>query len=200
LPGVDEETDSELRIRREQALAIAGASTVDAIRADVLSVTGVDSCTVFENPTSVTDALGLPPKSIEVLVNSETGPAYDAQGIRDEILLRKSAGNTYTVKYSEPDTVTIHVELTVTTNSDYGADGDDNVAETIATWATNSLRVGDSVFASDIINAAMDVTGVVSVTVSTVMVDDDDPPVTVDHVLTARQLGVIDSANVDVTS
>lgn len=211
--GTDEELDSELRIRREQTLAIAGASTVEAIRAEMLTVTGVDSCTVFANPTGEVDALGLPPSSIEVMLNSETAPDYDAQEVVDEILLRKpagtetfgglsgtgtdSSGNEYTVYYSEPTTVRTYVELTIVAGADYVAG---TVESAIANWATASLLVGQSIYASDIINVTADVTGVTSVTVSTVLVDDIASPVTVDLILTARQLGTIASNDVTVTS
>jgi uncharacterized phage protein gp47/JayE len=215
--GADEETDSELRIRREQFLAIAGASTVEAIRTEILGVTGVDSCTVFENPTGVVDALGLPPKSIEVLVHSETGPAYDPQEIRDEILLRKpagtetfggiggsatdSSGNEYTVYYSEPETVQVYVELTLDAATDGSYVGNENVEKAIADWATIALRVGDSVYASDIINVVADITGVISVDVASVEVDDETPTQdNPDLILTARQLGTIDSDDVTVVT
>jgi len=213
--GDDEETDSELRTRREQTLALAGSSTVEAIRADVLQVTGVDSCTVFENRTGTTDALGLPPKSIEVLVYSENDD-YTGQDVADKIQLVKpagtetygslsattedSAGNQYTTYYSEPTEETIHVELTLVAETDGTYVGDSAVAEAIADWATRSLRVGQSVYGSDIIGVVVGLEGVISVDVSTVFVDDDDPPVTDDHILTARELGAIIAANVDVTS
>lgn len=212
--GLDEETDSELRQRREQALAIAGASTVEAIRTEILNVTGVDSVTVFENPSGITDALGLPPYSIEVLVFSEGAPNYDAQELVDEILLRKpagtetfgglsgtaedSSGNVYTIKYSEPTTVQTYVELTVNVDTDYA--GDDAVTAAISTWASRNLRVGDSVYASDIIAVVADVTGVINTDISTVLVDDIASPVTTNLILTARQFATISSDDVDVTS
>jgi hypothetical protein len=214
--GRDEETDSRLRIRREQFLAIAGASTVEAIRTEMLGVTGVDSCTVFENPTGVVDALGLPPKSIEVLVHSETGPVYDPQEIRDEILLRKpagtetfggisgdatdSSGNEYTVYYSEAVTVQTWVTISLAVETDGSYVGDENAEQAIADWGTIALRVGGSVYASDIINVAMDITGVISVNVLTVRVGSQSSPITIDLLLTARQLGTIDSDDVTVTS
>jgi uncharacterized phage protein gp47/JayE len=214
--GEDEETDSDLRFRREQSLAIAGASTVEAIRAEMLKVDGVDSCTVFENPTSVTDSLGLPPKSIEVLVYSETAPAYAAQDVVDEILLRKpagtetyggqsgtatdSAGNSYTIYYSEPTTVRTYVTLTLAAATDGTYVGDSEVETGIADWATRNLRVGQSVYASSIINVVADMDGVTSVDISTVKVDDHSSPDATDLILTARQLGTIASVDVTVTS
>jgi hypothetical protein len=215
--GTDEETDSELRIRREQTLALAGASTVEAIRAEMLQVPGVDICTVFENPTGVTDPIGIPPYAIEVLVHNETGTTYVEQDVVDEILLRKpagtatygglsedatdSAGNTYTIYYSEPEEVPIHVALTLTAETDGSYVGDTAVADSIADWATRSLTVGRDVYGSDIVGVAASVEGVINVDVSTVFVKDSDPPTgSDDQALTARQLGTIIAANVDVTS
>ena len=217
-PGLDEETDDELRVRREQSLALAGASTVDAIRAEMLQVTGVDSCTVFENPTGVIDAIGIPPYAIEVLVNSEAAPNYTDQDIWDAILLRKpagtetygtesgtatdSSGNSYTVKFSEPNTVRTYVELDITVDSDFvEADVETAVAASIANWATQSLLVGQDVFASDIINVAADVEGVTSIDVTQTFVDDDaTPSPNTSLVITPRQLATIDAADVTVTA
>jgi uncharacterized phage protein gp47/JayE len=216
--GDDEETDSELRKRREQSLALAGASTVEAIRAEMLQVTGVDRCTVFENPTGTTDALGLPPKSIEVLVDSDNAPDYDNQELADEILLRKpagtqtygsisetaddSAGNTYTVYWSEPTTVPAYVELDLTAATDgtYGDDGDDRVAEAIADWATPNLTVGRSLYSSDIVNVVADVEGVTAVDVLATFVDDTTSPNEYVVVATGRDLITISTSNITVNS
>jgi len=213
--GADEETDPELRFRREQTLALAGSSTVEAIRADVLSVDGVDSCTVFENRTGVTDALGLPPKSIEVMVYS-VNDDYTGQDVADKIQLVKpagtetygslsettedSAGNTYTTYYSEPTEVRTYVDLTLTAETDGTYVGDTAVAEAIAAWSVLGLSVGDSVYASDIINVVADLAGVISVDPTSVKVDSQASPSSTDLILTARQLGTIDSADVTVTS
>jgi hypothetical protein len=218
--GLDEETDSQLRVRREQLLALPGASTVDAIRAEMLTVTGVDSCTVFENPTSVTDANGLPPYSIEVLVYSATAPNYTAQDVADQIWASKpagtqtygtetpvtvtdSSGNQHDIYYSEPTTVRLYVAVTLTTTTDgaYSAIGDAGVAGAIEQWALTTLTVGRSVYASDIINVVADLAGVQSVSVSGTFVEAGDAtPDQVQWIATARQLGTIDADDVTVTS
>ena len=217
LPGVNEEIDSELRIRREQALAIAGASTVDAIRADMLSVTGVDSCTVFENTTLQTDAQNVPGKAIEVLVFSEAAPDFDDQEVADQLWASKPAGteaygdttktvvdtsgNQHSVSFSEPTTVTAYVEVTLvkTLDGSYGTDA--GTADSIAAWALRTLRVGDSLYSSDIINVVADLTGVDYVDISAVFVDDDatpSPNTSLD--VSSRQLATIAAGDVDVTS
>jgi uncharacterized phage protein gp47/JayE len=217
LPGVNEEIDSQLRTRREQALAIAGSSTVDAIRADLLSVTGVDSCTVFENTALQTDADNVPGKAIEVLVFSESAPDFDDDEVAAQIWASKPAGteaygdttktvtdtsgNDHEVSFSEPITVTAYVEVTLvkTLDGSYGTDA--GTADSIAAWALRTLRVGDSLYSSDIINVVADLTGVDYVDISAVFVDDDaTPSPNTELVISSRQLATIATGDVDVTS
>lgn len=217
LAGLDEETDGGLRTRREQSLAQAGSSTVPAIRSDMLTVAGVDTCTVFENPTAVTDVNGVPPYAIEVLVHSENAPSYTSQDVADQIWASKpggteaygldgphtvtdSLGNTHTVYFSEPTTVRAWVAVTLTKATDESYLGDSAVADAIRDWASAELLVGQSVYASDIVNVVADLVGVVSVDVLNTFVDDDSTPDTTELTITARELATIASADVDVTS
>ena len=214
--GLDEETDAELRLRREQILAQAGSSTVEAIRADMLGVTGVDSCTVFENPTGDTDVNGVPPYAIEVLVYSSAAPNYTAADVAAQIFASKPAGtetygtegpetvtdsqgNDHDIYYSEPTTVRLYVAVTLTAATDGTYVGDAGVESAIAAWALSELTVGRSVYASDLINVVADLTGVVSVDVGNVFVEAGDAtPDTTEWTAAARELGTIDGDN-DVT-
>lgn len=73
LVGANLEGDPALRIRREVELEGDADAAPNAIRAKVLKVgentdNPVTACTVFQNTTMTVDANGLPPKSVEVLV------------------------------------------------------------------------------------------------------------------------------------
>ena len=58
ITGRNQETDAELRLRREQSLHLLGAATVEAIRSRLLQeVPGVTSVTVFENVTMTQDPI-----------------------------------------------------------------------------------------------------------------------------------------------
>lgn len=85
--GIVRDTDTTLRARRAEALQLVGGATPDAIRADLLNVSGVEKVHVFENLSETTDADGVPPFSIEVLVYDGIVPAVDndvlAQAIWD---------------------------------------------------------------------------------------------------------------------
>lgn len=79
--GNDQQTDTELRITRVEELAIAGSSTVDAIRAALLAYTPgneifpIQQADVHQNVTDAWDANGLPPHSIEALLYDGGGGA-----------------------------------------------------------------------------------------------------------------------------
>jgi uncharacterized phage protein gp47/JayE len=214
--GNDEETDAGLRQRREQSLALPGASTVDAMRSDMLTVIGVDSCTVFENPSPVTDADGVPPYAVEVLVYSEGAPSFDPLEVVQQIWESKPAGtetyggalefavdsqgNSHVVYYSEPTTVNVYIALDLVKTTDGSYVGDDAVKAAIADWGTQNVLVGQSIYASDIINVAADMTGVVNVVIASVKVDDQAIPFSGDLTLTSRQLGVFNTSRITVNS
>ena len=166
--------------------------------------------------TSVIDTNNVPPYAIEVLVYSSGAPNYTAQAIVDQIWASKPAGtqtygslsgtatdslgNTHTIYYSEPTTIQTYVALTLTKTTDGTYIGDANVEQAIADWAIRNLTVGQSVYASDIIDVVAGLTGVEWVDVSTVAVDDIPVPVSANLILTARQLATIAAADVTVTS
>jgi uncharacterized phage protein gp47/JayE len=174
-PGTDIETDAELRVRRVVELASAGASAPDAIRAAILKLTGVTACTVFENTTMVTDGLGRPPKSIEVLVTggedqdiwdaiwaakpggieahgTEVGTALDDQGV------------SHTVKFSRPVDVPIYAIVNLKkVPADYPADGDDQVKAALVAYGTANLASGVDVVSFQL-KRAIDISGVMDVT------------------------------------
>lgn len=85
--GVDEETDVQLRIRRERSLSNVASGYLDAIEGNLLDVEGVTEAVVYENSTNVTDADGIPPHSIWAIV--EGGADAD---IANVLYAKKTAG------------------------------------------------------------------------------------------------------------
>ena len=56
--GVDEESDSDFRIRREQSTAKSGKNNADTILTELLELDGVISVNIHENKTNTTDSTG----------------------------------------------------------------------------------------------------------------------------------------------
>lgn len=88
--GTDEESDFELRIRRRKSVGLSSEGYLTSIEAALENINGVTYAIVIENDTSVTDADGLPPNSIWVIVE---GTAEDVE-IATAIIKKKSAGST----------------------------------------------------------------------------------------------------------
>lgn len=171
--GQNEESDSELRARREAELARRGSTTAAAIRVDVADVADVDSVTVLENDTDVT-VNGIPPHSIEALVLG----GLDAE-IAEAILLSKPAGiraygstteyviddqgESHRIQFTRPTEKDIWMELDVAVDESVYA-GDDVLKETIADYGDLNQKVSFDVIHSRIVAIAMGVTGVRDVT------------------------------------
>jgi hypothetical protein len=127
--GRQQETDAALRARRDQELASAGNTTVDALRSNLLSMNAgsedvnhlpATAVTVFYNDTDATDSEGLPPHSIECLVLDGTDgdiaqTIWDSVGAGTRTYGSSSAaaydseGNAQTVYFTRPTEVPIYV-------------------------------------------------------------------------------------------
>lgn len=85
--GQNEETDAQLRVRRQRSVAINSSGYLNGLLGVILGLTGVTDARVFENDSSSTDANGIPAKSIWVIV--EGGANTD---IANVIYAKKTAG------------------------------------------------------------------------------------------------------------
>lgn len=100
--GREVETDAAFRLRREQLLQVAGAGTLDAIRADIIAVTGVIEAHIYENTTLVTDGDGVPGKAFESVVYASAIDADTAASVL--------SGNAEPFDLTDGDTITIKVD------------------------------------------------------------------------------------------
>lgn len=172
LLGTDLETAAAFRIRREDELRAQGNAAVEAIREAVLAVTDVTDCTVFENDTDATDGDGLPPHSIECLVQggddvavataifSAKAAGIATYGTSDENI-EDSQGLTHDINFTRPTGVNIYVVVNLTANADlWPADGETQVKAAIAAYGDSTYETGDDVISSALIPAVFSVSGV----------------------------------------
>lgn len=215
--GNNEETDSALRVRRRDELT-GGTHYVDAIRTDVLenSALGVVYCLVLENDTDYTDANGLPPKSIEVIVYGPASPTSDDDNaLAAQIFKSKPAGiqasgtttavvvddqgSSHVIGFSRatPQLVYIGVDITDTATK-YPDDGDAEVAEAIAAVGAD-YQPGDEVIAERLKAAAFGVAGVKDVPALRLGLA-PSPPGTTNIPIGLRQIAKLDTSRITVTS
>jgi len=148
--GTNEESDSDLRARRQRSVAINAQAIIDAIRAGVESIDNVTQAVVLENDTNVEDSNGLPPKSFQVVVSGGTNA-----DVADVIWLKKPAGIlafgditveiidsqgiAHDISFSRPDPVVVYVEVKLTTFPEYPANGDNLIKQAIVDYANGDL-------------------------------------------------------------
>lgn len=210
-PGRAVATDAEARVQGEADLARAGATTPDAIRETLLAVAGVESVTVFFNPTDATDGDGLPPHAVECLVRG--GADQDiwdallasciAAGIgthgTEDGTAEDSEGTAHDVSFSRPTEVNIYVAVTLEKDpSVYPSDGDAQVKAAIAAYG-DAQNCGKNAVASRLAAAAFTVPGVLDV--SDVNIDTAPTPLNSFTIpISARELAVYDTSRIAVTS
>lgn len=213
--GEDLETDAALRLRRSDLLRAQGAATLEAIRADLLAVDGVNQAFVYENVSLVTDGRSLPPKSIECIVQGGV-----KQDVLDAIFLSKAAGiETYghpptdetgtvtdsqginhTINFTRPDEQPIYIELTVKYDpSIYDDPGDDQLVKDALINLGNTLGVGDTIVYERFQAEVFTVPGVRDCSVF--KIDTVSPPTGTSNLFfSERELATFQSADIDVTS
>lgn len=205
--GTDIETDAALRLRRAEELRTAGRAAVEAIRSAVLDVADVTACTVFENVTDVTDGDGLPPHSVEALVQGgvdadirEALWTNTAAGIRTYGTTSgthtDSQGIAHTVQFSRPTNVNIYVVVNVTAEEqNWPSDGADQVKAAIVAWG-DAQRTGKDVVAAAIVAQTFSVAGVLDATAYIGTAPAPGTSVTV--AIGLRQLAVYDTSRITV--
>jgi uncharacterized phage protein gp47/JayE len=207
--GREEESDEELRVRREEDLSNAGTSPVDAIRSALLQVDGVTAVTVFHNPTDGT-VDGMPPHSVEALVQGgEDQDIWDAllasvaAGIRcfgdEDGTATDAVGNVHDVAFTRPDEIEIYVDLDVEYDArSYPLDGDDQVIAAIVAYG-DSLAAGVNVRSSAVSAPAFSVTGVLG-TLNVFIGTAPSPGASTTIAIGLRERAVFDTSRVSVTS
>ena len=178
--GLTAEGNEALRIRREEELRVSGAGALDAIKADLVKVSGVTSVVMFENTKDTVSADGLPPHSIEAVVQGGTDAAVTQQvwkskggGVEAHGNTSGTAtdvdGNSRSVKYTRPTNVDVYLDFFVTANTDpllgpvYPADGDAQLKAAVVSFFQQSQDSGEDVILSQLVAPGFSVDGVTDV-------------------------------------
>lgn len=171
--GSEEETDAELRLRRERELAADGSATVEAIKTDVLRVANVEQVLVLQNFTEAT-VDGIPTKSVETIVKGGTDADVAAAifgsvagGIRpygsSSATVTDSMGQDHSIGFTRPTTRNVYLEFDLDVDPDDYV-GDTVVKQTVADWGDTNLTMGVDVIVARLIQLVMALGGVEDVT------------------------------------
>lgn len=165
VPGVPIESDAELRLRQAVSTAIPSRCVMDGIIGAVADVADVTKYKGFENDTNSTDANGIDPHSIAIVVEGGTDldiataiftkktagcGTYPTTGSTADIVhqvVTDDYGNNTTINFMRPTVVTIGVEVTVhaAAGFTYSSPTSDLIKAAIAEYF-DSLTIGDDVY------------------------------------------------------
>lgn len=183
--GAEIETDEALRARYDLSISTGGASTVSAIRAELLAVANVIDATVTENVTMAT-VDGIPPKAFETVIyggtNDDIANAIyrtKAAGIQSygaiTATVEDEFGQMHTMAFTRVVEVPIYVNVTLVTGEGFPIGGmaqiETNIIKYIGgtdsdTTLYHGLGLGDDVVYTKIIGLCHSVAGVTDVAVT----------------------------------
>ena len=116
--GINEETDAELRIRRQKSVSLASQGYLSGLVAALENINGVTGVFVYENSTNVTDGDGVPSHSIWVIVGGSAAPV----DIANAIYKKRNAGcgmfgdSSYTVTQIDLSPFIVYWDSVITEN------------------------------------------------------------------------------------
>ena len=124
--GQEEETDAQLRLRRQRSVAIASTGYLNGLLASVLNLEGVVSAKLFENVSNVEDADGIPAHGIWLIVQDGastdianeiyTKKSYGANMKGDvEVEILTDSGAVFKAKFDRPEAQDLHIRFDIQT-------------------------------------------------------------------------------------
>lgn len=212
-PGSNVELDADARARRELSQSKGGANSLSAVRAAVLDLNGVTSCTIFENTGDVT-VDGVPPHSFETLVEGGD-PVAIAQAIFNKRpggiraygttaeTISDSESNSYTIAFSRPDLINITVSIQDLYDGNVYPPPSfpDTAIQDALVLRQNAQKVGKDVVVSSIIAGLFrDVPGLIDIPVLFVALTSGGPLGATTLPMTPRQKATFDTSRISVQS
>ncbi len=106
--GQNQETDAQLRLRRQQSVAVPSQGFLQGLFGGLNTIIGLEQCVIYENNSSVTNAYSVPAHSIWVIVNGG-----DSDEVANMIYAYRNAGcgmyGSITVNVSQIDSTTFPI-------------------------------------------------------------------------------------------
>ena len=122
--GTDEESDAQLRVRRQKSVALSSSGYLNGLLGTTLALDGVTEAKIYENVTNAVDSDGIPAHGIWLIVeggsSSDIGNAiyskksYGAnmKGTVEETITTVS-GAIFTAKFDRPVAENLHIRFDI---------------------------------------------------------------------------------------
>lgn len=122
--GQNQETDAQLRTRRNKSVALASAGYLNGLLGAVLALPGVISAVLYENVTNVTDANGIPAHGIWLIVEGGANTdianlIYDKKSYGANMKgavsvdIPTPSGGTFIAQFDRPTAEDLYIEFNI---------------------------------------------------------------------------------------
>ncbi len=172
--GTAQETDPELRIRREDSVSAGASNIADSLYSQLINLDDVEDVYIIDNKTSgtvggipahqfLTTIIGGEDESIAEIIWANTAEGIQSFGSTTEEIT-DSQGFPQDVKFSRPDDVDIYFKVTITTDSDFPVGGSTDIKEAIVDYGDANFKISDDVIFSKFYTPINTVAGITSIT------------------------------------
>jgi uncharacterized phage protein gp47/JayE len=122
--GQTQETDAQLRVRRQQSVSNASTGYLNGLLGKILSLEGVTEAVLYENVTNATDAFGIPEHCIWLIVaggadidiaNTLYGSKSYGCDMRgsETYNITTASGGTFVAKWDNPTPETLYIRFDI---------------------------------------------------------------------------------------
>ena len=205
--GTNEETDEELRIRREKIILRNSQNLSDSLKSQISLIDSVRNVTVIDNKTAETDENGVPAHSFMAIVDGgdeiEIGKAVwdnTPQGITSfgtvVVQVEDASKTLQNVYFSRPTVVDIYMIITITTDSTYIMGSEVQIEEDVAEFSNDTFNLGDDVIVSRFYTPINKTQGIVGIDIK---IGKSSSPTASDNIpISKTEVAVFDTANISV--
>ena len=112
--GENQETDAQLRLRRDRSVAVPAQGVFDSLLGNVLNISGVTDAILFENDTNAVDANSVPAHSIWLIVDGgEDADIANAMAVIRNIAVGMKGDTSVDVTQIDGSILTVYFDRAV---------------------------------------------------------------------------------------
>jgi hypothetical protein len=209
-PGLDAETDAELRVRRQQSIQLSAGLNIAAIRAKVLALDFIENAGVIDNPdaeANIVEGIAMPASSFLVIVTPSSLTAdqqaevlrviYDNAPVGVRIAgsdvtgtITGADGFEKSVAFDFADDVPANIQAQFTMAAGYTVADAGPALQALVEEHIADLTIGDALRRLAIYGLAADIPGVVALALLINGVDADLDPDATERVVVGTWLAV----------
>lgn len=174
IPGLNEETDAELRERRELSTQALGNNLVDSLFGQLSNIADVEDVLIFSNGSAgtvdgvpahqfLTSILGGDDDEIAQVIWNNTPQGILSFGTTT-IAIIDVQGFSQDIRFTRPSEVDIYFKVDVTTNpAEFPGTGSNDIKELIVAYGLSNFKISDDVIRSEFYTPVNDTPGILTI-------------------------------------